>query len=502
MSPGRARGRWGIGLAGAAGAALPLGFAPFHAHWVTPLLLAVLFLVSADGRPADAARRGFFFGLGAFAAGTYWLYISIHTIGGAPPALAAILMLLLFCLMAAYVAGFAALLAATRRAGPLLCFLGAAPAFWVLTEWLRGWLFTGFPWLTIGYSLIDGPLRALAPVTGVYGLSFAAAMLAGALVLLIRGASRQRLVAGVVAAVLIAAALAADRIAWVSPAGPELQVGLIQGSVPQELKWRREERAATLALYRDFTAALAAPDIVVWPEAAVPALAREVEPFLVAQAEAARAGGYQLLLGILVDDEATGAVTNSLLALGSRSGRYDKRHLVPFGEYFPVPAFVRDFLRLMNLPYQDIANGPADQPPLPAGAVLAAPSICYEDTFGSEQRSFLPEAQLLVNVSNDGWFGDSIAPHQHLQMARMRALEAGRDMLRATNTGVTAIISHTGQVRAKLPQFQPAALTGVVTPMQGLTPYVRWGDFPLLLLCVALGLAAWLVGRAPRPSDT
>lgn len=492
------RGRWGIALSAAAGVALPLGFAPFHAHWATPLLLAGLILLIADQKPGVAAWRGFWFGFGAFAAGTYWLFISIHTIGGAPPALAAVLMLLLFCLMASYVAGFAALLAAGRGTGPLLRFLGAAPALWVLTEWLRGWLFTGFPWLTLGYSLIDSPLRALGPVSGVYGLSFAAALLAGVMVVLVRGTGRQRLAAGAVATVLIGLSLLAGRVAWVSPAAGELRVGLIQGSVPQERKWRIEERAATLALYRDLTSALVDLDVVVWPEAALPALAREVEPFLAAQSAAARVGGYQLLLGILVDDEVTGAVTNSLLALGSRSGRYDKRHLVPFGEYFPVPGFVREFLRFMNLPYQDIASGSAEQPPLPAGPVLAAPSICYEDAFGAEQRSFLPEAQLLVNVSNDGWFGDSIAPHQHLQIARMRSLEAGRDMLRATNTGVTAIISHDGQVRATLPQFYSGALTGVATPMQGATPYVRWGDLPVLALCAALCAAAWFAARARR----
>jgi apolipoprotein N-acyltransferase len=235
---------------------------------------------------------------------------------------------------------------------------------------------------------------------------------------------------------------------------------------------------------------------VIWPEAAVPALAHRVEDFLDATAERARSRDMQILLGILTYDFDTEQIRNSLLAIGEPAGAYHKRHLVPFGEFFPVPDFVRQWMRLSGMPSQDTASGERFQKPLRVGDIRLAPSICYEDVFGSEQLDFLPAAGLLVNVSNDAWFGDSIAPHQHLQMARMRALEAGRFMLRATNTGITVIISPRGLVVDKLPQFKTQVLDGVVQPYAGATPHARTGNYPVLGICLMiLVLAGYLVRR-------
>jgi apolipoprotein N-acyltransferase len=203
----------------------------------------------------------------------------------------------------------------------------------------------------------------------------------------------------------------------------------------------------------------------------------------------------QLLIRILTYDERTDEYRNSLLAVAEPAGGYHKRHLVPFGEFFPVPELVRRWMRMVNLPYQDITRGAANQPPLGAGAVALAPTICYEDAYGAEQLGFLPQAQMLVNVSNDAWFGDSIAPHQHLEIARMRALETGRYLLRSTNTGVTAIIDERGRITRQLPQFEPGVLTGAAQPFSGATPYVRTGNWPVLLLCSLSIACPLLAGR-------
>ena len=241
------------------------------------------------------------------------------------------------------------------------------------------------------------------------------------------------------------------------------------------------------------------PQLIIWPEAAIPALAHEVEDYLTAFAELAKARHQTIVLGILTFDFDTDAFHNSLLMIGEGAGVYHKRHLVPFGEYFPVPDFIRNMLRLMNLPYQDIAAGAARQSPLQMPGVALAPTICYEDVFGTELRNFLPAAGLLINVSNDAWFGDSIAPHQHLQMARFRALETGRYMLRSTNTGITAIIDAQGRVVERGKQFGVAIVTATVQPFAGATPWVRFGNAPVLGSCVLLLLLPAAVRRILRP---
>jgi len=233
--------------------------------------------------------------------------------------------------------------------------------------------------------------------------------------------------------------------------------------------------------------------IIVWPESAVPALEEYVRPYLAQVSRAAAARGSTLIMGLIRRDAETGSYYNSVSAwtAGLPQQWYDKRRLVPFGEFFPVPQAVRDWLRLMNLPYSDFQPGSEQQPPLRAGEVSLAPTVCYEDAYGSEQLRLVRESSLLVNVTNDAWFGDSTAPHQHLDISRMRSLESGRAMLRATNDGVTALIGADGSVMGRLPQFQPAVLEGRVQPRTGLTPYLRFGNVPVIVvLVVALAFVA------------
>lgn len=480
----------------AAGLTLPLAFAPFGWWWYAPLVTAAAGAYWVGAAPRAAAAAGFAFGAGAFLAGTYWLYISITIFGGAPPALSLFLMFGLVLIMAVYygAAGWGVALLTVLDRRHVLWIL---PAVWVLAEWLRGWIATGFPWLALGYSQTDGPLAGYAPLAGVYGASLAVTLAAAGLIVLVNERRWRPAMALLLFAIGGAGALL-ERVSWTEPQGEPLRASLIQGAISQDRKWLPEERAPTLRLYRRLTLAEADADIVVWPEVAVPAETRQVAGYLENLDRIMERREADLLLGIMDYDEEARGYSNSLKLLGVGEGLYRKRHLVPFGEYFPVPDFVREWMRLMSLPYTDTVAGPERPALLEAAGEKLAVTICYEDAFGAQQLYALPEATLLVNVSNDAWFGDSIAPHQHLQIARMRSLEAGRWQLRATNTGVTAFIDPRGRIHSRSPQFETAVLRASVQPYTGLTPYAATGNWPVVLLCLAVLGAATLRRRSAR----
>jgi apolipoprotein N-acyltransferase len=371
----------------------------------------------------------------------------------------------------------------------------------VLTEWLRGWFLSGFPWLALGYSQIETPLAGYAPLGGIYAVSLAAAVTAGALVTLLIGGRVARVVAAATMLLLWSGGVLLDRVQWTQPTGKEVTVALVQGAVPQSMKWVPGERERTMDLYLGLTSPHLGTDIIVWPESAIPALANNVQDYLDQVRALAQAQGSSLVTGLVRRDPATGSFYNAMVAYSAGEQWYYKRHLVPFGEYFPVPAVVREWMRLMNLPYSDFDAGPEGQKPLAAGGEALAPTICYEDAYGVEQIGIVRDSTLLVNVTNDAWFGDSSAPHQHLDISRMRSLETGRPMLRATNDGVTALIAHDGRLLGVLPQFEPGVLTGSIMPRTGFTPYLRLGNWPVLAL-VYLGLAAGFAGWRMRRGDT
>jgi len=474
--------RWAAGLAGLL---LPLTFAPFGWYPLAFPLLATLIYLCDACHPAEAAWRGFWFGFAAFAAGTYWLYTSVHVFGGAPTIVTIVLMLGLFCLMASYTALTAAAAAINVGMTPVLRWCLLWPALFTVFEWLRGFLFTGFPWLTLGYGQIDGPLAAWAPIAGVHGVSFITVMLAGGLLTLVRGEFVPRIIAVGFIVVLFGATFVVQQNRWTEPFGDEVRVSLVQGSVTQDRKWLPEQLRPTLELYSRLTFAQDA-DLIIWPEVAVPALAYQVQEFLDVVSAEALARGQQIYLGILTRGGDRQQYRNSLIGLGRHSDEYHKRHLVPFGEYFPVPDFARRWMRSAGLPNQDTQAGSDEQAPLRLGELRLAPTICYEDAYGAEQLGFLPASNILINVSNDAWFGNTIAAHQHLQIARMRALETGRFMLRTTNTGITAIISPRGAIVAQSPQFETHVLSGRIQPYAGSTPYVQFGNWPVLLICLVL----------------
>jgi len=477
-----------------------LAFAPFGWHVLLPLLLLPFLYVCLVLSPRDAGWHAFWFGFGFFLSGTYWIYISVVVFGQAPAWIAVLLMLGLVLIMSAYVMLTGILISRLVHGEPWW-LLVVAPCAWVLVEWLRGWLFTGFPWLALGYSQLDSPLAGWAPVVGVYGVSMMLMLSVAAVFVAIQARGRALWIAIGIALLPWVLGGILRTVEWTHPAGVELRATLIQGGIPQDRKWLTEQFRPTLDLYRGHTLSVPDSDLVVWPEVAIPSVTDRVEDYIATIEADARRNGQVVLVGILERVyERTGEarVHNSVIAVGGAARQvYRKRHLVPFGEYFPVPDSVREWMRMLSLPHSDLAAGDATQALLSTldGTQLSV-AICYEDAYGAEQLYALPDAGVLVNVSNDAWFGDSIAPHQHLQIARMRSLEAGRPAVRATNTGISAFIDHRGDVVEAGQQFRPVMLTMNVQPRAGATPYAATGNTPVVVLSLLVVVGFWLRSRA------
>jgi len=484
-----APGRWAILAAFAAGAISVAAFSLPQWFALLPAALALLnYLWLHAESPRRAAALGFAFGLGHFGIGVSWIYISLHEFGMMPAPLAAAATLAFCC----YLALFPALVGSLQAricASPPLRLLVLVPALWTLAEWMRSWLLTGFPWLSAGYSQIDTPLVGFAPIVGVFGLSFAACLLSGLVVLVLTAGRAARVLAVAAIVLLFSAGQGFRALEWTRPVAAPVRVALVQGNIPQSLKFDPRRYRQTLDTYRRLVLAAQA-QLVVLPETAIPRFLDAVDPRYLEELERnASSRGADILLGVPLREPA-GRMTNSVVTLGSSPPqRYSKVHLVPLGEFVP-PEF--DWIvSVLHIPLADFDRGDDVQQPLAAGGAQVAVNICYEDAFGEEIVRQLPKATLLVNVSNVAWFGDSLAPAQHLQISRMRALETGRAMLRATNTGVTAIIDQRGAVIARLPGFTEGVLQGDAQQFTGATPYVGFGNTPLLSTVTLLLL--WVV---------
>ncbi len=478
------------------GASLPLAFAPFDLYPVAYLAPAILFAGWIDARPSRAAWRGFLFGLGMFGIGVSWVYVSLHDYGNMPGPLAGLAVLLFVAFLASFPAAVGWLQGRLVRGHGTLHLVLVVPALWVLLEWVRTWIFTGFPWLHLGYSQIDTPLAGYASWIGVFGVSFACAASAGAL--LQAGRDRRHLWSRhvpIIALVWLGGWLG-GKVEWTHPAGEPLPVALIQGNVPVTVKWVPEYRQSIIDLYLRLSMRAAGARLIVWPESAVPGYLSEIGPDLIPRLERAGKGlNADFVFGAVEKDERRRTYYNSAVSVGSRVETYRKQHLVPFGEFLPLKPVLGWLINYLHIPMSDFSAGPKDQAPLPAARRLAGVSICYEDAFGEEVIRMLPQATLLINLSEDAWFGRSLAPHQRLQMARMRAIESGRPMLRAANTGPSAVIDYHGEVVARSPEFRQYVLSASISPTDGVTPYVRFGNWPIIsVLCMAVVLA-WYVSR-------
>ena len=491
-------------LALIAGALNVFAFAPFG---LWPLQIITLAFVFGLVRQEPSVRRsgwiGWAYGFGWLVAGVHWLYISMHVYGGLSGWMAAAAVALLAFALGAFPALAFATATRFRQRWPVdnkAALLLLLPAAWTLSEWLRGWMLTGFPWIVSGYAHTAGPLAGYAPLIGVYGLSLLSAVIAGCLALLLE----KNFVAALPAIALLAAGFGLKTVNWTTPHGQPISVRLLQGNVPQEMKFAPEQIEATLALYHDMIAATPA-DLIVTPETAIPLLSSQLPPDYLPQLfSIATRSNSHLALGIPVTD-GPGQYTNSMIgfspSLAAKPYRYDKHHLVPFGEFIPLGA--RWFINMMRIPLGDFSRGTLLQAPFAVRDQWVLPNICYEDLFGEEiaaqlsasLSSDMPQATLLLNLSNIAWFGDSIALPQHLQISQMRAIETGRPMLRATNTGATAVIDPKGEVHAQLPPFERGVLNALVQGYEGLTPYCRYGNATVVALAFLLLLIAGLSSR-------
>lgn len=472
-----------------AGGATVLAFAPFELHPLAFLTFAALIHRWMAAPPRRCAWTGFLFGLGLFGAGVSWVYVSMNQFGGMPAPLA-FLATAGFCAFLALFPAAAGWLQARVPAPDAVRACLLVPAAWTLFEWMLVWIFTGFPWMALGYSAAGWPLQGYAPLGGVYLISFLTVSLAGMLWLVAR--RRPKFLFAVVIVIGVGEAL--RHVPWTAPAGEPVSAALLQGNIEQEMKFRPERAATILDTYARLAEGTRAR-LVIFPETALPAFLDRIDPAYLARLDAVgKRNDGDLLVGVPYR-RARDEYYNSVLSLGASMRQiYHKVHLVPFGEFVP-PGF-RWSLDLMSIPLSDFTRGSAEQPPLEVAGQRVAVNVCYEDVFGDEIARRAPDATLLVNVSNVAWFGDSLAPAQHLSIARLRAIETGRMHLTATNTGITAAIDRDGRVSARLPQFVSDRLEVAAQGYTGITPYMLLRDWPVVLLSLLI-FAAFIV-RARR----
>jgi apolipoprotein N-acyltransferase len=484
-------------LAVIAGILFTLAFAPFDYAYLAPVALIILFASWQNITPGRAMVRGYLFGLGSFGLGVSWVYISIHDFGKANVLSSGLLTGLFVGFWALFpaLAGYLSIKVLPLNRG--FISMTVMPVIWLLIEYFRGYLvLNGFPWLQIAYSQLETPLSGYIPVVGVYGTGFLAALTAS-VSLFIFQTRKHWLLSTTVLVVIWSTGGVLQTIKWTESIGEPIRVTLIQGNITQDQKWLPENRLNTLLHYKKMTEQHWDSAVIVWPETSIPAYLSQVnEWFLLPLSKAARQHNTDLIVSLPAHGNSEDEKYNAVMTLGKETAIYRKKHLLPFGEYMPWQPVSGFILNSLGVKLGNFKSGGIDQPLLKAGGYPFITSICYEDAFGNEGIRGLPDAAYLVNVTNDGWFGDSIEPYQHLQIARMRAIETGRFLLRSTNTGATAIIAPDGKIISQAPLFKATTLTGTITPMGGMTPYARLDDTPIIYtMAILLFVMVVLVRR-------
>jgi apolipoprotein N-acyltransferase len=470
------------------GLLLPFAFAPLNVYVLAFIVPAILLHQWQKSTPRQAFIKGGLFGLGFYSTGVSWVYISIHTYGNASTWVAGIITLAMIVFLALGPATQGYLLTKVfGKKNPLLFCLAAFPATWVIWEWLRSLPLNGFPWLYLGYTQLNTPLRGYAPILGVFGVTLAVAIISGCGVLLsTRQSNKIKFWSLAVLIFIIGGGWLLSKHAWTKPSGVTLPVTLVQANISQSIKWNPDEFIKIVHTYERLTQPYWQNSrLIIWPEAALPAFPQQIPQLIEKLAQAAKPNNT-LLTGILLGDPINKPYFNGVLLLGANQGEYRKRHLVPFGEYTPLASVFAFLINYWHIPMSDFSAGAVTQPILAINGIKIATFICYEIAYPIEFIRYSRNSELIVNISDDSWFGRSMASAQQAQMAQLRAIEAGRFVLLGANTGITGIINPQGRVIAVLPADQSGVLTGNVTPMSGNTPLQRWNYYPLLTILLLL----------------
>lgn len=478
-----------------AGSCLTLAFAPFCIFPIAVIAPALLLYVWRNVKPRQSFWYGWLYGLGFFGMSVSWVFVSMHRFGGLPIPIASLFTLLFAATLALFPAVQGYLLNRFFPTSTPVQLLLAFPISCALTDWLRSWLFSGFPWVLLGYSQTNSPLKGFAPIIGEYGLAFIITLCSGLLVLAwlkaipLKKASRRSLVPLSVLIVIWLVGLALTHIEWTTPQHKPIKVSLVQGNIPQQLKWQADFIQPTLDRYVSLTSQHWDSDLIIWPEAAIPLAFQYAGDFLTYLDQQAKQHKTRILLGIPeeIDDI---HYYNALYVVGNGNGHYYKRQLVPFGEYLPFPKQLEWLMNYWQIPLSTLLPGKLQQAELQVDGFTIAPFICYEIAYTYLVEMIPAMTDFLVIVSNDAWFGESFAPSQHLQIAQFRAITTARPAVVSTNNGITAIVDDQGYTSQQLPQFATAVLTGEVTARHGTTPIMaikstRIIIFLWLLLAIA-----------------
>ncbi len=477
-----------------AGAALTLAFAPFDIFPIAILSPAALLALWLKSSVKRVIWRGWLFGLGFFGTGVYWIFISIHTFGNTSIFLASFATSALIAFLALFPAFNGYLLNRHFPVNNNTKILCAFPALWVLLEWMRSWFLSGFPWLFLGYSQLHSPLKGYAPIFSVYGVSLAvalsSALLVNSIIKFRQAQHKSAYIQLFTFALIWILGGCLSFISWTKPVGEPIKVSLVQGNIAQELKWSPDQLQPTLDHYVKLTQPHWDSKIIVWPESAIPVPLHAVADFLNQLNQTARDHQATLITGIPVKAPEEEAYYNSIIALGDGEGIYTKHRLVPFGEYIPLRNLLGRFMDLLQVPMSDFIPGPGYPKPLFADGLKIAAFVCYEIAYPEQVLWRDGDIDMMLTISNDAWFGHSIAQAQHAEIAQMRALEMGRPILFVGNDGITAIINAKGKMQAIAPQYQTYVLTGDVQATQGKTPWQRFAMDPILAIALIMMILA------------
>ncbi|MCX8738396.1 apolipoprotein N-acyltransferase [Gilliamella sp. B2824] len=495
-------------------------YAPFHIWPLAFISFIGLLWLIADKSKKQALLIGLTWGIGYFVGGVHWIYISIKQYGELPTAIAIVILGLLIVYLSLYPMLFALLLRMLDRYAPAFSFkqlVITAPVIWQFSEFLRGYILTGFAWLELGYSQLDSPLRAYFPIIGIEGVNLITSIICGLILYILhqlRSKVHKKHVLGAIFALIaiFIAPISFKDIDWTTVDQQRTaNFSLIQGNIPQSLRWNSEQLESTLKTYYQLTQqSLGKDKIIIWSEASITDFEINQQPFLYYLDNQARAKGSEIAVGIIdyrlknAEDQANGDIYNTLLVLGGKeayqyptTNRYQKHHLVPFGEFIPLESVLEPIAALLDIPMSSMKQGDKKQPQLTMQGFKFTTAICYEVILSNYiWHNFQQDTDFLLTVSNDAWFGDSIGPKQHLQMAQARALEFGRPLIRSTNNGITAIIDKKGYIIQQIPAFTEGVLNATLSPTTGLTPYARWGNLPYYVLILFMCIITFIKKRS------